>query len=142
MATDKRARHQEILRLLKRKQISSQEELRLELESSGFRVTQATLSRDLRELGVARVVNAEGAYIYEVPGDGVRPPLRSLESSGNLIVIKTDPGLAPVIAYRIDALDSDRILGTVAGEDTVLVVVAEGQSTTRAKEELWKLLGE
>lgn len=123
--------------------ISNQEELLRELDKAGFSLTQATLSRDLKQLKVAKAMNAAGKYIYVLP---VSPFYRrvsdahltadaihqagalSVKFSGNLAVIHTLPGYASHIAYDIDNKKFDEILGTLAGDDTIILVMAEGVS--------------
>jgi len=122
---EKSRRHEAILGLIRREVISSQEALKQELHVQGFDVTQATLSRDLRELGVSKQVDAYGVYKYAVAEPPRQLPYLSYQVSGNLLVLKTETGLAPRVAYQVDGLGYREILGTVAGEDTLLVVLAE-----------------
>lgn len=126
--------------ILTTKKVSSQEELLHELEELGFNYTQATLSRDLRFLKVSKVVDPEKGYVYRIPGtdeDYTGPhsmegfPLsgfESIEFSNNLAVIKTHPGYASSIASRIDEANMLEILGTIAGDDTILLIPREGIS--------------
>ena len=138
---EKLRRHEAIVDLIRRKVISSQEELKKELHSLNFDVTQATLSRDLRELGVNKQFDALGAYKYAA-SDSSRPaPYVSYQASGNLLVLRTEVGLAPRVAYQIDALDFGEVLGTVAGEDTLLVVLAEGIDRDSAVEKVLHGIG-
>ncbi len=134
----KEKRHQAILDLVDRTNLSSQENLRKILGKMGFAVTQATLSRDLKELHVVKTTGQDGEYKYaimeEIPGFQVA----SCDISGNLLVLHTDPGMAPAVAYRVDALRLAGILGTVAGEDTLLVVVAEGYDARKVRKDLWQ----
>jgi transcriptional regulator of arginine metabolism len=142
MKTDKALRQQTIMELLEREIVPNQDELRKKLKEKGLSVTQATLSRDLRELGVVKRVNSEGLYRYSRPGARRSTPLVRCESSGNLVVLRTKAGLAPAVAYQIDALDLPEILGTVAGEDTLFAVVAEGFETSVIREKLRRLVSE
>ncbi len=136
--TEKEKRHQAILDLVDRSNISSQENLRKRLEKLDFEVTQATLSRDLKELNLVKTTGDDGEYKYatmeEMPGFQIT----SCDISGNLLVLHTDPGMAPAVAYRVDALRLAGILGTVAGEDTLLVVVGEGYDTHKVRKDLWQ----
>ncbi len=138
MYREKEKRHQAILDLVDRTNLSSQENLRKMLGTRGFAVTQATLSRDLKELHVVKTTGEDGEYKYatmeEVPGSQIS----SCDISGNLLVMHTDPGMAPAVAYRVDALRLAGILGTVAGEDTLLVVVAEGYDARKVRKDLWQ----
>lgn len=137
---DKDRRKRAIIGLISREAISNQAELKEKLIILGFDVTQATLSRDLKELGVSKAPGEDGMYKYTIP-EGLRDmAVRSCSVSGNLIVFRTAAGMAPAIAYRVDAIRNPAILGTVAGEDTLLVVVAEEADTKAVKEELWRKL--
>lgn len=109
------------------------------LEKEGFMTTQATLSRDLKFLKVAKVPHLDKGYVYELPS-GVNKttdetqddfPISGVESidfTGNLAVIKTRPGFAGGIASIIDSHDPYEILGTIAGDDTILLINREGVS--------------
>ena len=138
MYREKEKRHQVILDLVDRTNLSSQANLLKMLGTRGFEVTQATLSRDLKELHVVKTTGEDGEYKYaimeEIPGFQIA----SCDISGNLLVMHTDPGMAPAVAYRVDALRLAGILGTVAGEDTLLVVVAEGYDARKVRKDLWQ----
>jgi len=129
-------RRREALRaVLSETKIGNQATLLRELENRGFRVTQATVSRDLRELGIIRVRTAGGGFRYErieTPDPATsldrlralaRAAIRGVKGTGSLVLIKTVPGGAAGIASLIDGLEQPEILGTVAGDDTILVVV-------------------
>lgn len=127
-----------IRNILTSKKISNQEELLHELENIGYNYTQATLSRDLKYLKVSKVADPDGGYIYRIPGidvDYIGPqsieefPLtgfESIEFSNNLAIIKTFPGYASGIASRIDGANIFEILGSIAGDDTILLIPREG----------------
>lgn len=127
--------------LISSQEIGSQKELLEALEAEGFIVTQATLSRDLKQLKVAKAASMNGRYVYVLPNETmyrrVQKPLPAREMmltpgflsilfSGNIGVIKTRPGYASSIAYNIDNSDIPEILGTIAGDDTIMIVVKEG----------------
>jgi transcriptional regulator of arginine metabolism len=129
---NKRERQAQILELVQGRPISSQEELRQLLAGRGVEVTQATLSRDLRDLGLARVTTEDGVR-YVVPesvADDASPALdatlaqflASIDGVGELIVLRTLPGGAQPVAEAIDAEAWPEILGTIGGENTILVV--------------------
>jgi transcriptional regulator of arginine metabolism len=133
--------------ILHAEKIHSQEELLKRVEREGIEVTQATLSRDLKFLGVARVPDQSGEYVYTVdppaefsPDPFVRDDLRrqivSIDFSSNLAVIKTKMGHAPGIAFGIDQLKIKDVIGTVGGDDTLLVVLREGTDRGRFLKEL------
>ena len=128
-------RQRRIVQLLRSRAVSSQEELAELLARNGERVTQATLSRDLEELGAIKV-RENGHVVYRLPEEP--PPgdewLRRMltefaldvVSSGNLVVIKTPPGGANAVARALDNAVLKDVIGTVAGDDTILVVCREG----------------
>lgn len=134
----KKERLDAICRIIKTQVIGNQEDLLKELENSGFSVTQATLSRDIKQLKVAKVHDGNGEYVYHLPeenADRQRKPKTSknpdIEFSGNLAVIKTRPGYAMGIASDIDSRAPHEILATIAGDDTILVIPREGVSRER-----------
>jgi transcriptional regulator of arginine metabolism len=122
--------------------ISNQDDLLLRLHSMGMMVTQATLSRDLKTLQVIKVSDASAGYIYRLPSYEILHPqereghssrmnfladgVLGMEFSGNLGVIKTLPGFAPSTALAIDESGCKELLGTIAGDDTILVVMRDG----------------
>ncbi len=123
--------------------ISNQDELLTLLNGQGYQVTQATLSRDLKYLKVAKVADNETGYRYEVPDSGSKRqeeehstegfPLNridSIEFSGQLAVMKTKPGFANSIASVIDSYGIFEVLGTIAGDDTILLINRDGVSKT------------
>lgn len=126
--------------IISSKEISCQEELLQELINEGFGLTQATLSRDLKQLKVAKAASMNGKYVYVLPNDIMYKRnidqsthdmmtysgFVSMQFSGNLAVIKTRPGYASSIAYDIDNRHCEDILGTIAGDDTILLVLREG----------------
>lgn len=128
--------------------IHSQEELLAELHEQGFELTQATLSRDLKILKVAKVPNASG-YVYVIPEAGSNGQIadnaevrfladgfRDLSFSGNLAVMRTRPGYASSIASVLDNAAPYEILGSIAGDDTILLVMREGVTPTDLKNSL------
>lgn len=128
----KKQRHAALLRVVQRERVTSQEGLRALLEAEGFAVTQATLSRDIRELGLAKVSDPEtGASYYAtapaaalVPGLAQLLPMTLLSTAGvgPLLVLKTPAGAAPSLGLAIDRVRWPDVLGTIAGDDTVLVI--------------------
>ncbi|SFR02571.1 arginine repressor [Desulfoscipio geothermicus] len=134
-------RHKKILETIKDQEISTQEELVSALQKAGFSVTQATISRDIKELGLIKVPGKSGVSRYTVPGEPLNPrnedrmkrlfkdSVVSLDSSENLIIIKTLPGEAQGVASTIDHAGWPEIIGTVAGDDTILVVIKPKKMT-------------
>ena len=139
---EKEKRQRTILDLLNVQDISSQTTLRNSLKKLGFNVTQATLSRDLRELNVVKRISRNGQYKYAILENRKEFSVLRCEISGNLLVLQTEPGLAPAVAYKVDGLNLDSILGTVAGENTLLAVVAEGYDVREVRKELWRRIQE
>lgn len=122
---DKSQRHQAICDLVAKKVVSSQQELQKGLATGGIEVTQATLSRDLRELQIVKVQRGDSGFRYAAPLRSQQSAITKIQKSDNLLVIHTKTGMAAPMAYRIDELEIPGVLGTVAGEDTLMVVVAE-----------------
>jgi transcriptional regulator of arginine metabolism len=133
----KAARHARIALLLENQPVRSQGELARLLEGVGLAVTQATLSRDLEEMGAVKVRRNGGGLVYAVPAQNGGGPgggadgrlarlceelLISAEASANLVVVKTPPGGAQLLASALDRAGWPAVLGTVAGDDTVLVI--------------------
>lgn len=134
-------RQLEIRKIIQKGNIHSQEELLTELKHKGFELTQATLSRDLKVLQVAKTTHPAKGYVYSVPSNGqsetsqvqnrinyLADGFLNIQFSGNLAVIKTIPGYASSIAAVIDQTSPWEIIGTVAGDDTILVIQREGIS--------------
>lgn len=150
-AMTKAARHARIVELIRGRPVRSQTELADLLAADGAPVTQATLSRDLEELGAVKVRGADGSPAYVIPEDGnpvlraatdslagsgagqaparlvrlLRELLTGADSSGNLAVLRTPPGAAQFLASALDRSGLPEVVGTIAGDDTVLVVARE-----------------
>ncbi|MBQ3152127.1 MAG: arginine repressor [Bacteroidaceae bacterium] len=142
----KNSRLEAIRLILASHELGSQDELLKELNKEGYTLTQATLSRDLRQLRVVKTVGTNGRYKYVLPrttqyrhegSEGeVRPVAAipedngflSIKFSGNIAVIRTRPSYAGTLAYHIDNCEFSEIIGTIAGDDTVMMVMAEGVS--------------
>ncbi len=132
MTAGKRERHRTILDLVRGGEVSSQEALRSLLERRGFRVSQGTLSRDVRELRLVKTTGPSGRAHYTLPDDYEHTPslrtllpalLLSAEAVGNLLVVGTRRGSAGPVAEAIDDEAWPEVVGTVAGDDTILVVL-------------------
>ena len=137
--------------IISSQELGSQDELLTALKNEGFQLTQATLSRDLKQLKVAKAATMRGNYVYVLPNDtmykrvstphSIRemmevPGFMSINFSGNIGVIKTRPGYASSIAYNIDNNHIDEILGTIAGDDTIFIVTKQGVTKTEVIEAL------
>lgn len=131
-------------------ELSSQEEVLQALAREGFVFTQGTLSRDMKHLKVAKAANANGKYVYVLPTETMYKRVHrvhspevvtptgfvSIDFSGNMGVIHTRPGHASSIAYNIDASKIEDILGTIAGDDTIFIVIRNGVSEEEIIDEL------
>lgn len=137
----KHARQARLADLIANGSVRSQTELARLLAAEGVQVTQATLSRDLEELGATKVRGPDGALIYAVdvhlaPAESIRLPLSRLceellvsaEANGDLVVLRTPPGAAQLFASALDRASRAEVMGTIAGDDTVLVVCRTAQS--------------
>ncbi len=145
----KKERLIEVKRIIKEQEICNQEDLQNILREKGFEVTQATLSRDIKQLKIVKSPNEKGDYVYILPQENIYTTkmqkeeqphygIASVEFSGQLAVLKTRPGYASGIASDIDNQVSYEILGTIAGDDTVLIIPREGVT----REEVLKFLSE
>lgn len=148
---DKNSRQNTIKELVKAGLVHSQEELQELLNERGFAATQATLSRDMKALGIVKMHDPDFGYSYRMPygpGNNVSPApgiisaegIQSIEFSGNLAVIKTRPGYASVIAAILDSSHLPSVMGTVAGDDTVLLVIRDGFTRSEVVESLSQVL--
>ena len=146
----KSSRQNEIIQLIASKDIETQEELASELRYLGYQVTQATVSRDIRELRLIKVAAKDGGYKYARPERHetavnerltriLSDSLVNVDSSGNIIVVKTLSGSANVAAEALDTLDWPEILGTIAGDNTIFAVVRNMSDTAEVTERIRKL---
>ena len=146
-------RHTKILELIHEYDIETQEELAQRLEEAGFKVTQATVSRDIRELCLTKVANKKGRSIYSVL-QGQNPNLSekysrvlrdafvSMDTAQNILVIKTVPGMAMGVAAALDELKFSEIIGSIAGDDTVMSVIKTADQSLLVMEKMRKILEE
>jgi transcriptional regulator of arginine metabolism len=133
----KGTRQQRILSLIRARPIGTQEELRSLLEKAGVPATQSSVSRDLEELGV---VKHHGHYTVPRSNGAAARGLLSLDMAGeNLVVARTEPGLASAIAVNIDAAAIEEIVGTLAGEDTIFIAVNDHKAQRSAIKKIWEL---
>ncbi|GAB3804114.1 arginine repressor [Micromonospora zhanjiangensis] len=147
------ARHARIVELIRGTPVRSQTELADLLAAEGVAVTQATLSRDLEELGAVKVRGGDGPAVYLIPEDGHRPLrdaeqaparlvrllrelLNGTDASGNIAVLRTPPGAAQYLASALDRAGLPEVVGTIAGDDTVVVVARENVGGAALAEKL------
>lgn len=136
--TKKQARQDIILKLIKEKEVRTQEELTKSLEKFGFKTTQSSLSRDIAELGLTK---QHGSYIIPPRGmHGGIPLVTAIDSAGsNMLVVKTLVGMAAPVGITIDSQKNSNIIGTIAGDDTVFVALSNNTTHEIVKKTIFKL---
>lgn len=148
----KTKRHAKILELIKENNINTQEELLGHLKSAGFDVTQATVSRDIKELRLVKNLSSDGKYIYTTGNEAAidfsskfynmfASSVISVECALNLVVIKCYVGMAQAVCASMDALHWDSVIGTIAGDDTILAVAKNEDSALRLAADLKGIIG-
>lgn len=152
---NKESRLEVIKMLVSSRELSKQEELMDELRRAGYDSAQATLSRDLKLLGVVKAQNENGRYVYMLPDKKAyrnvsnnhmtvtamnRLGALGVRFSGNMAVVKTLPGHASHVAYDIDHAELEFVVGTIAGDDTVFIVMEEGSDRAEALDALGQIL--
>jgi transcriptional regulator of arginine metabolism len=141
---NKSFRQGQILKIIREKEIYTQEELARELSQLGIQTTQVTLSRDVRELGLVKT--PEG--YRQLPAEATGPQLREVANeylldirlAQNLVVLRTSPGNASPLAVAVDREDMPEVVGTVAGDDTVLVITPDPNMAERFRDHMLKLI--
>ena len=150
----KNARQQKILELIKKHDIDTQDTLIKKLAEEGYVATQTTVSRDIRQLNLIKGISPNGTYKYIAPGSGFASEKRTpvinssiteavvrVEAAGHIVVVKTYAGMANAIAVCIDSLNHDDIVGSVAGDDTMLLVVKTSDGARSLESELREIFG-
>ncbi|ALC89998.1 arginine repressor [Bacillus sp. FJAT-18017] len=148
---NKGQRHIKIREIITSNDIETQDDLVDELRIAGFNVTQATVSRDIKELHLVKVPLQDGRYKYSLPADQRFNPLQKLkrtmmdafvriDSAGHLLVMKTLPGNAMAIGALIDNLDWEEILGTICGDDTILIICRTTEDTEAITDKFLEML--
>ena len=142
----KYTRQQAILRLVREQDIRTQTALVRELENEGIEVNQSTVSRDIKDLGLVKTPGNDGGYCYAVPPNVaaltersiriLREFVASVDGSGDLAVVHTDSGNAHPVAEALDRLEVEDVVGTVAGDNTLLVVLREKTGWARFRDRL------
>ena len=147
----KKERQEKLISLITENNIETQEELCDALRAAGFDVTQATVSRDIKELSVTKVPDGEGRQRY-APGRTpsgsddkyvtiLREAVNSLDNAGNLLVIKTASGMAMAVAAAVDSMNFPEIVGSIAGDDTIMCAVKTDEETEAIKRRLLRIIG-
>ena len=147
----KKKRQEKLLSLIKERNIETQDGLCRALRQAGFDVTQATVSRDIRELKISKVTAENGSMCYAVGDQGrsgndgrnvtiLREAVVSLDDAGNLLVIKTLSGMAMAVAAAVDSMDLPEIVGSIAGDDTIMCAIKTAEETEVLKGRLLKII--
>ena len=146
-------RHAKIIELIHEYEIETQEELAAHLNQAGYSVTQATISRDIRELNLTKVTGKSGRSHYEVLHNSrqnlsekyyrvLRDAFLSMDMAQNILVIKTVPGMAMAVGAALDELNWKEIVGCIAGDDTIMCAIKTADDTLLIMERLRKILEE
>ncbi len=148
----KNYRHQKIMEIIQSNEVETQEELAGLLRESGFTVTQATVSRDIKQLNLRKVPATNGKQCYApsseretFDGDRLVGILKagfvSMEAASNILVIKTVSGMAMAVAAAIDALSIPKMVGCIAGDDTIMCAIRSGDDVAEVTDTIESLLG-
>ena len=143
----KTKRQRKIIELITNYDIETQEELAAKLVENGFNVTQATISRDIRELNLTKIATKGGKQKYAVQSSSdivsnskymrvLNDGIITMDTAGNILVVKTVSGMAIAVAAALDAMQIKEILGCIAGDDTIMCVVKHAEETDRVKEHI------
>ena len=149
----KKVRHDKIIELIGKYEIETQEELADHLRHAGYQVTQATVSRDIRELKLSKIPNGKGkqkyvAFTQEGPhlGDKYIRVLKegyvSMALAQNLLVMKTVSGMAMAVAAAVDALKMDEIVGCIAGDNTLMIAMRSEEEAENVMEQIGRMISE
>lgn len=147
----KAIRQSKLLEIINKENIDTQEDLQKALEKAGFSVTQATVSRDIRELGIIKSISHDGIYKYHVQSNEnernkrfeamFRQAVISVEPAGNIIVVKTHAGMGNAAGAAADALEFEGVVGTLAGDDTLLIITHDASGAEYISSSLRKMIG-
>ncbi|ETP71872.1 arginine repressor [Oribacterium sp. C9] len=147
----KKSRHQKIIELVGRMRIGTQEELADILNREGYKVTQATVSRDIKELKLSKVTGNDGSQYYQIIEKEeqvysekyirvLREALMSMDTAGNLLVIRTMAGMANAVAAALDQFRLEKIVGTLAGDDTIMCAMKNAQDALDVKNRIQEIM--
>ena len=148
----KKSRHAKIVDLIEKYDVETQEELADLLKKTGFQVTQATVSRDIRELQLSKIPTGDGRQKYVVLRQDdshlvdkyirvLKDGLISMDMAQNILVIKTVSGMASAVAVAVDAMKFKEIVGSIAGDDTIMMAVRTVEETKVVMDKIHKMLG-
>lgn len=144
-------RHEAIIDLVNNQDINTQEELMENLQKQGFKVTQATVSRDIKELRIFKALGKDGKYRYSTGGRNAldktsgfeslfASSVEEVDSAENIVVIKTMTGMAQAVCMSLDNIDLENIVGTIAGDDTIFVLCRNLKATEEMLNKFRKLI--
>ena len=144
-------RHAKIIELIGKYQVETQEELAALLNQEGFKVTQATVSRDIRDLKLTKIPTEDGKQRYNVhPKTGttmndkyirvLKDGFASMDMAQNILVIKTVSGMAMAVATAIDSLEFSEVVGTIAGDDTIMCAIRTVEDTVKVMDKISKMV--
>ncbi len=148
----KKSRHAKIVELIEKYDVETQEELADYLREAGFQVTQATVSRDIRELKLSKIPTGDGKQKYVILRQDdshlvdkyirvLKDGLISMDMAQNILVIKTVSGMASAVAVAVDAMKFKEIVGSIAGDDTIMMAVRTVDETKIVMDKIHKMLG-
>ena len=144
-------RHEAIIDIVNNQDINTQEELMENLQKQGFKVTQATVSRDIKELRIFKALGKDGKYRYSTGGRNAldktsgfeslfASSVEEVDSAENIVVIKTMTGMAQAVCMSLDNIDFENIVGTIAGDDTIFVLCRNLKATEEMLNKFRKLI--
>ena len=150
----KNRRHSKIIDIVRAEQIETQDELTARLNEEGFNATQATISRDIKELQLVKTLTSENRYRYSLPSGSnssqpllpakflgiMREGIISVEQAQNLVIVKCYSGMAQGVCAAIDSLERDDVVGSIAGDDTIMCAIRTLPDTAKVMEKISKLV--
>ena len=148
----KAKRHVKILEIIRKYDVDTQEELCVRLNEAGYKVTQATVSRDIRELKLTKIAMDNGKQKYAVITDAdsgmmekyarvLREGFISMDLAKNIVVIKTVSGMAGAVCAAIDAMKFQEMVGSIAGDDTIICIIRDDEEAVKIMKKLRKIVG-
>jgi transcriptional regulator of arginine metabolism len=141
---NKSFRQGQILKLIRSKEVYTQDELARELVQVGIQTTQVTLSRDMRELGLVKTAEGYRQLQAETPGPDLAAAaneyLLDIRVAQNLVVLRTSPGNANSLAIAVDREELDEVVGTIAGDDTILVITTDNNSANHFRQRMLEMI--
>ena len=147
----KKQRQERILKILAERKVETQEEIAAILKDEGFEVTQATVSRDIKELRLVKVLGADGTYFYgksDIAEGGKRnyniltDSILSVDNAVNIVVVKCQSGRAGAVCAAIDEMERSKIVGTIAGDDTIFILLKSEDEASALRDEIKALAAE